>query len=276
MRETYSVNDTLSNLIDIYGIQGYRSLESLKSRVKPLYKFFEGRLLSSVTTGDLTAYATARIKDGKSTTTINREFALLRRAMHLAKHDNKIPQLPYFPMFRENNVRTGVVTPAQFRYILRHLPTRYVGFVQMAWLTGRRKGELLKIRVGDLGTDGINVPGSNTKNGQVSFIPWTPDLHSVVTTHLKQYAGEELLFDNMAGFDRAWKKACEKAGFPGLLFHDLRRSVASDLVQAGVDIPTAMRVTGHKTISTFLRYNIINNAAVQQAREKLTEYRAKE
>lgn len=271
-----STSEALDNLMALYELQGYKSLKSLRSRVKPIRGFFLWRKLATISTADLTKYAQTRIADGVTKTTINREFTLLKRAMVLAKHDNKLAQLPYFPMFRENNVRTGVLSVAQFRYILRFLPDRYKAFAQLAWVTGRRKGELLQIRIGDLGVDGITIPGSHTKNGQNDFIGWTPEIHNVVTQHLKQYAGEELLFHKMSGFGRAWIRACQDAGYPDTLFHDIRRSVASDLIQAGVDIPTAMRVTGHKTISTFLRYNIINNAAVQQAREKLTEYRAKE
>ena len=56
--------------------------------------------------------------------------------------------------------------------------------------------------------------------------------------------------------------------------HDFRRSLARNLSQAGVPIPTIMQRAGWRTMSTFLRYRITDlndqvqaNAVIDQARE---------
>ena len=56
----------------------------------------------------------------------------------------------------------------------------------------------------------------------------------------------------------------------GLIPHDFRRSAARNLVNSGVDIPTAMKVTGHKTLHIFLRYNIISTEQLHEAMAKVT------
>lgn len=67
-------------------------------------------------------------------------------------------------------------------------------------------------------------------------------------------------------FWEVWKEALQKAGLPaGRLFHDLRRSAVRTLIRAGVDETTAMKVSGHKTRSMLLRYNIVTGRETADA-----------
>ena len=62
----------------------------------------------------------------------------------------------------------------------------------------------------------------------------------------------------IGNFRKAWNTASKKAGLAGRVFHDLRRSGIRLLVQSWVDQATIMSISGHRTIHTFLRYNIVN------------------
>jgi integrase len=55
--------------------------------------------------------------------------------------------------------------------------------------------------------------------------------------------------------------------------HDFRRSAARNLIKAGVDRRTAMRITGHKTEEVFERYNIKTIDDVKEALLKVASYK---
>jgi integrase len=58
------------------------------------------------------------------------------------------------------------------------------------------------------------------------------------------YDGERL-----GSINKAWDKACKRAGFDGLHFHDLRRSANRMVRDKGLPQSVRMKVMGHRTAS---------------------------
>lgn len=70
-------------------------------------------------------------------------------------------------------------------------------------------------------------------------------------------------------FRKPWKEACRLAGVPGRIVHDLRRSGIRNMVRAGVSETVAMKVSGHRTASTFRRYNITSDEDLRAVAQRM-------
>ena len=74
-------------------------------------------------------------------------------------------------------------------------------------------------------------------------------------------------------FYESWGTAVKDAGFPDLLFHDLRRSAVRNMVEEiGMSEKRAMEISGHKTRSCFDRYHIVPLADIQESGEKMDKW----
>jgi integrase len=75
-------------------------------------------------------------------------------------------------------------------------------------------------------------------------------------------------------YNRAWRTARQKAGLPGKLMHDNRRTAARNMDRAGVPRQIAKQITGHKTDSMYNRYNIVNEKDVREGMAQAQAYLA--
>jgi len=75
-------------------------------------------------------------------------------------------------------------------------------------------------------------------------------------------------------FHMTWRGACERAGVPGRLVHDLRRTAVRNFERAGVPRSVAMKLSGHKTESIYRRYAIVSEADLAEGVRKVAALQA--
>jgi integrase len=148
---------------------------------------------------------------------------------------------------------------------------------------GWRKGELLNMLVNqvDLAQREIRLEPGSTKNREGRTAPMTDAVWALLSALVAGKERTDYVFTRSDGkpvrdFRVTWQKACEHAGVPGLLFHDLRRTAARDLRRAGIDEDTIMDLGGWKTPSVFKRYAIVDQRDKRDAMAKLEEARKRE
>jgi integrase len=127
----------------------------------------------------------------------------------------------------------------------------------------------------------VRLEPGTTKNREGRAFPITPALRAILErrqsfTRECERAQARIIplvlhrrGRQIRGFRRSWKEACKKAGIPGLLFHDLRRSAVRSLERAGIPRSVAMKLTGHKTESIYRRYAIVAESDLREAGAKL-------
>jgi integrase len=282
-----TVRELADDLKAEYAANGRRSADRLEFSLAHLLPALGDRRAVALTTAEVTAYVVARQKAGAANATVNRELAALKRAFTLALRAEKLTRRPHIPMLREDNVRQGFFEPAQLQAVLVALPEEIRPVIRFAAITGWRKQEVLSLTWAqvDFRAGLVRLEAGTTKNGEGREFPLTPELRSLLeaqrahTDRLQRELGAVVRYVFHRGgepircFREAWAVACRRAGVPGRLVHDLRRTAVRAMVQAGIPERVAMKLSGHKTASVFARYAIVSPGDLTLAAEKLAQAR---
>src|SRR5437879_1064031 len=123
--ERVTIAELLELVIDDYIDNDRRSLADLKMRVEMQVRPNFGKLRAAdLATGHALKFIQTRKADGIANATINRELAVLRRALNLAaQHDPPlVSRVIHIPRLKENNIRAGFVEEEQYRRLVAELP----------------------------------------------------------------------------------------------------------------------------------------------------------
>lgn len=192
------------------------------------------------------------IKDCKpryAAATINWSLSCLKKGLELAwnadliaeNYSDRIQTLPVY------NIRDTVLTMAQLETLSEFCspPTRAA--IWIAIYTGCRRGEILAMRPEDVGTDTLTIHAGNTKTVKTRTIP--------IVAPLRPWLECLPLDVNFEGLKSGFRRARTAADMEWLTFHDLRRSCATMMIAAGVDLYVVSKLLGHSSVTvTQTRY----------------------
>lgn len=263
-----------------------RETKKLEGRIKKhLTPYFGHLKMTDITTATANAYIGHRRKSGCKPATINRELMWLKHMFTLALDAGKLMVKPKIAMLKEHNVRTGFFEDHEYEAVLEQLPKELQPVITLAYWTGWRvNSELLRLKWTQVDRKNclLRLEPGTTKNREGRTFPYR-HVAELVAVIEAQWAIRQLhanrgklipwVFhrkgDRIVSLIKAFKAACVKAGCPGRIPHDLRRTAVRNLERAGVSRSVAMKLTGHKTESVYRRYAIASEADLNEGVSKL-------
>ena len=116
-----------------------------------------------------------------------------------------------------------------------------------------------KLRL-DLKNGFISLRPEQTKTNEKRKIPISPQLHQTLS-QMKQKSGPVFLYNgsSIKSVKRSFRKACNKAGIKDFRFYDLRHTFVTNMRKADKQDRAIMKITGHKTMSVFMRYDTVDD-----------------
>jgi integrase len=293
-----TITELLDDYLDYLRFQNKKSVniieQVLNANIRPVFGL---RVAASMTSDQLHDYRKKRQQeDGASDATLNNELSYMRSAFyHGMKRQTpkKVLDVPFFPIVKTQNTRSGFVEFDEYEAILNELPSSLKPLFVAGYHSGCRSGELTGLQWSAVNFDRgyIELEAARTKNEEGRYLPFYGDLREWME---KEKAIRDAQFPNcpwvffwhegcserngvklqpgskINAFRKTWKAAVKRAGHDGLLFHDLRRSAVRNMVQeCGIPEAQAMKISGHKTYDMLRRYNIVSLKNVMDTATKM-------
>jgi integrase len=283
-------DEVAKDLEDYYTATGKRDLREARFRLAHLKQFFGGYRAAAIGPSEITRYVVQRQAAEAANGTINRELATLSRMLRLGYAAGKVLRPPVIVRLKESAPRQGFFDEEKYQAIRRHLLDDLQAATLIAYTYGWRiASEVLPLerRQLDLKAGTLRLDAGTTKNGDGRIVYLTAEVELALREQVERVRALEkqvgqiipYLFPHLDGDERgrprrdirsAWATACKRAGCPGMLPHDFRRTAVRNMERAGVPRSVAMKLTGHRTEAIYKRYAIVSDTEIRDAAKRLT------
>ena len=266
-----------------------------------LSPFFGNTPLSKLTTFDIERYKKQRLADDAQCNmtkdgtplykgkikpgTINRELAALSHLLTKAVEWGWLAHKPaIIRRLKENAGRITYLSVDQIKHLLKAAQEdqniQIYPFMLVGLEIAMRRSEIFSIRREHINLEQqiISIPKAKTGAREQ---PITSHLATFLLEYIKTLPpGTPWLFPSPAAkeghtvnLDKPFRRVVTNAGLDKALVvrHTLRHTAITHLVQAGVDLPTVKRISGHKNLSMVERYSHQNGSHIELAMKKLAK-----
>ena len=247
-----------------------------------LKPFFGDQRLDAITTFTVDRYKKRRLDTGATNGTVNRELATLSHLMNKAVEWKWLQSKPCkVSKLEESEGRIIALTDNQVEALINAAladaePDCWL-FVAFGLNTAMRHGEMLRARFDQIDFEHNRLFLPQAKAGQ-RVQPLTPELVAILRREREMRDDQEgwifpsprpnaSLTGHRYRMDKPFRRAAIVAGLdPNVVTpHVMRHTAITRLVQAGVDLPTIQKISGHKTLAMVLRYTHVHGQHIDRA-----------
>ena len=143
--------------------------------------------------------------------------------------------------------------------------------IRLLLLTGCRRGEIVRLRWSEVGSDMLMLEDSKTGPRRVPLNSQARRILERQPRGDSPFVFPSPLEPSRPRTDhlRLWYRVRKEAGIEEVRLHDLRHTHASHAVMNGVPVPVVSRLLGHSNTRTTLRYAHLGDREIEQAAERV-------
>ena len=232
-----------------------------KAKVQILHNYFGDKSDIETITPQKIENFKAYMQEQYSNAYVNRYLACLKTIFNIGIKNSLTKYNPMIAvkMLKEDNQKIRYLTEEEEKRLFQELPEYLKPIVTCALQTGLRKQNILQLRweLVDLEYRFIEVLSQHNKGHKIIKIPISDKLLNVLNGMPRI---SEYVFCNpktmkpFTDINEGFKSACRRAKIYNFRFHDLRHTVATRLVEKGIDLRVVQELMAHSTIVTTQRY----------------------
>ena len=260
--QTYTFEFMMTKYVEVCEANN-KTARIAKIQKNKLCEYFGSKTsITKIKPSDIESFKLFLINRGRTKATVNRYFSAIKRAYNLMIRDDLISYNPTNKVskFEEDNKRYRYLTIDEWNRLKSVMPKYLYNIVAVALLSGLRKSNVLQLRWEQINFElrFIEILKQNNKGKKVIRQPMSDGLYNLLQSLNPKQEG--YLFVNpetdkpYTDVRKVFNSCLEKANIQGVIFHDLRRTFATWLMQEGVDIRTLQQLLMHSDISTTERY----------------------
>lgn len=294
-----SPNITLNELsewyIELSTVKALASFDRVETSLSHFNEQFGKYKANRIKPANLDEYISGRKEAGISDATVDMEVRVLKTMISRAFDNGKVGGnvLRAFRTVKKRlrrgaNARTRVLSFDEYKALLDVAKGHLRAILIVAMNTGMRAGEIRKLQWKhiDRKKGFIRLPADYTKEGRPKNIPINHHVKAVLDelplpmnpeVFVFLYQGEPITWPQ--GVKTSLSRICKKVGIAygrsqpdGITFHDLRRTVKTYMMQAGVDKALRDKILGHSPAGMDIHYIVPSEEALTEAMEKYTRW----